>query len=58
MLKVLLLSTSYTQEVLRVKCEFIIFPGKFFLYVKTNVMVIALGSDNNVSLRHSPRHFP
>ena len=27
---------EYTQEVLRVKCEFIIFPGSFLLYVQTN----------------------
>ena len=49
---------EYTQEVLfvRVKCEFIIFPGKFLLYVIQTKMVIASGSENIVSLRHSPRH--
>ena len=40
----------------RVKCEFIIFLGKIFLYVIQTKMVIASGSENNVSLRHSPRH--
>ena len=29
-------ASEYTQEVLRVKCEFIIFPGKFFLYEQTD----------------------
>ena len=56
-LTVLLLLSTYTQEVLRVKREFIIFPGIFFCMHKQ--MVIASGSDNNhVSSRHSPRHFP
>ena len=40
-----------------VKCEFIIAPSIFFWYVHTNAMVIASGSDNNMSLRHSPRRF-
>ena len=44
---------------MRVKCEFIIFPGMFFLYDVQTQMVIASGSEKNVSLRHSPRHlFP
>ena len=46
-----------TQEVLRVKCEYNIFPGNFFCMYEQ--MVIASGSDkNHVSLRHSSRHFP
>ena len=42
---------------MRVKCEFIIFPGKFFLYIQTK-MGIASGSEYNASMRHSPRRFP
>ena len=53
----LLLSTTNKYFFVRVKCEFITFPGKFFLYVLLQTkMVIASGSENNVSLRHSPRH--
>ena len=33
-LKVLLLSTPKKYFLMRVKCEFIIFPGEFFLYYK------------------------
>ena len=56
-LKVLLLNTPRQYFFfVRVKCEFIIFPGKFFLYVFQTKMVIASGSENNVSLRHSPKH--
>ena len=47
---------------MRVKCEFIIFRGKFFLYdydVQTKMVVAPGSSENTVSLRHSPRHsFP
>ena len=47
---------EYTQEELRVKGEIINFSGQvFFVYVQTNAMVIASGSDN-MSLRHCPRH--
>ena len=58
-LKVLLLIIEYTR-VLRVKCDFIIFPSIFFCMYRTNKWSsIASGSDHNhVSLRHSPRHFP
>ena len=52
----LLLSTPKKYFFVRVKCEFIIFPGKFFWYVLQTKMVIPSGSKNNVSLRHSPRH--
>ena len=53
--KILLLSTPKQYFFVRVKCKFIIFPGKFFLYVLQTKMAIASGSENNVSLRHSPR---
>ena len=50
-------ASEWTQEVLRVKCEFIIFWASFFGMYKQ--IVIASGSDNNyLSLRHPPRHFP
>ena len=54
-LKLLLLSKPKKYSV-RVICEFIIFPGKFFLYRVQTEKVIAAGSENSVSLRHSPRH--
>ena len=44
----------------RVKSDFIIIPGEFFSVLQTK-MFIASGSENNVSLRHSPRpgtYFP
>lgn len=41
---------------MRVKCEFIIFPGKFFVDDVQTKKVIASGSESNVSLRHSARH--
>ena len=58
MLKVLLLllSTPDQEEVLRVKCEFVIFPGNFFCMYKQ--MVFVSGRNNKVPLRHSARHFP
>ena len=56
-LEVLLLSTPKKYFFVRVKCDFIIFAGKFFLYVLLQTkIVIAPGGENNVSLRHSPRH--
>ena len=42
---------------MRVKCKFVIFPGKFFLCDVQTEMAIASGSENSVSLRHSPRRF-
>ena len=55
-LKVLQLSTPKKYFFVRVKCELLIFPGMFFLYGLQTKMVIASGSENNVSSRHSPRH--
>ena len=48
---------EYTQAILRVKCSFSIFPDNFFSCVYEQ-MVIASGSANNVSLRHSPSQEP
>ena len=36
---------------MRVKCEFIIFPGKFCLYDVQTKMVIASGSENNDTIQ-------
>ena len=53
-LKILLVNTpkKYCAGEMRIHY----FSGQVFLYVLQTKMVIASGGENNVSLRHSPRH--